>query len=57
MRGREGRDRTGTRTSLGRETRGDADTTKVLTMDDAKRIAANIASYPASDERHITLHT
>ena len=30
----------------GRETRADADIAKVLTMDDARRIAANIAKLP-----------
>jgi hypothetical protein len=30
----------------GRETRADADTAKVLTMDEARRIAANIAKLP-----------
>ena len=30
----------------GRETRDDADTAKVLTMDEARRIAANIAKLP-----------
>ena len=31
----------------GRETRADADTAKVLTMDEARRIASNIAKLPA----------
>ena len=30
----------------GRETRADADTAKVLTMDEARRIAANLAKLP-----------
>jgi hypothetical protein len=30
----------------GRETRADADTAKVLTMDEARRIASNIAKLP-----------
>jgi hypothetical protein len=30
----------------GRETRAEADTAKVLTMDEARRIAANIAKLP-----------
>jgi hypothetical protein len=30
----------------GRETKADADTAKVLTMDEARRIAANIAKLP-----------
>jgi hypothetical protein len=30
----------------GREMRADADTAKVLTMDEARRIAANIAKLP-----------
>jgi hypothetical protein len=31
---------------MGGETRADADTAKVLTMDEARRIAANIAKLP-----------
>jgi len=30
----------------GRETKADADTAKVLTMDEARRIASNIAKLP-----------
>jgi hypothetical protein len=30
----------------GRETRADADTAKVLTMDEARRVASNIAKLP-----------
>jgi hypothetical protein len=33
-------------TSTGGETRADADTAKVLTMDEARRIAANLAKLP-----------
>jgi hypothetical protein len=43
---REGRDRP-TAYVYARETKADADIAKVLTMDEARRIASNIAKLPA----------